>query len=254
MIHPTAIIDPGAKLANNVEVGPYAIIGPNVTIGAHTVIGSHCVIKGPTEIGEHNHFYQFSSIGEASQDKKFKGGDAYLRIGDDNVIREFVTLNRGGDNGETVIGNGNLLMAYVHVAHDCIIGNETVFANNATLAGHVVVEDYATISGFSAVRQFTTIGAYSFVAAKTLVVKDVLPYVLVSDIPAEPCGLNMVGLKRRGFSNESITNLKRAYKIIYRQGLTVPNAINALTEMLDSVPEVQLLIDGLESAERGVTR
>lgn len=254
MIHQTAIIDPTAKLADGVEVGPYSVITADVTIGAGTKIGPHVVIKGPTVIGENNTIHQFASVGGDSQDKKFQGDVAYLHIGDGNTIREFVTINRGGDGSETRIGNDNLLMAYVHIAHDCIIGNETIFANNASLAGHVTVKDFATISGFSAIRQFTTIGEYSFVAGKTLVVKDVLPYVLVSDCPAEPYGLNTVGLKRHGFTDESIATLKRAYKIIYRQGLTVPNAISALQEMVAVAPEVQSMIDGLEAAERGVTR
>lgn len=254
MIHETAIIDPGVILATDVTVGPYSVIGPDVTIDAGTVIGSHVVIKGPTFIGKHNRIYQFASVGEDSQDKKFTGKSAYLHIGDKNVIREFVTINRGGDDSETRIGHDNLLMAYVHIAHDCLIGNHTVFANNASLAGHVIVQDYAIISGFSVVRQFTTIGKYSFVAGKTFVVKDVLPYCLVSDIPAEPYGLNTVGLKRHGFSSESIANLKRAYKIIYRQGLTAAEAITKLQDMLIVAPEVQLLMDGLQAAERGVTR
>ena len=254
MIHETAIVDPDAQLAQDVEVGPYTIIGADVSIDSGTKIGPHVVIKGPTKIGKNNHFYQFSSIGEASQDKKFRGSAAYLNVGDNNIIREFVTLNRGGGGSETRIGNHNLLMAYVHVAHDCQVGNNTVFANNASLAGHVTVQDYAIISGFSAVRQFTNIGKYSFVAAKTMVIKDVLPYVLVSDTPAEPYGLNVVGLRRHGFSEETIVSLKRAYKIIYRQKLTVPDAISKLQEMVATSPEVQLLIDGLVAAERGVTR
>ncbi len=254
MIHPTAIIDPKAELASDVQVGAYTIIGPHVKIDSGTIIGPHVVIQGPTLIGKNNHFYQFSSIGENSQDKKFRGGTAHLYIGDHNIIREFVTLNRGDDNSETRIGSHNLLMAYVHIAHDCCVGNHTIFANNASLGGHVIVKDYVILSGFAAVRQFTTIGAYSFVAGKTLVVKDVLPYVLVSDIPAKPYSLNMVGLKRHGFSEATLVQLKRAYKVIYRQNLTVPNAIAVLSEMVKTTPEIQLFIDGLIEAERGVTR
>ena len=256
MIHSTAIIDPTANVAADVEIGPYSVIGPNVEIDSGCKISPHVVINGPTKIGKNNRIFQFASIGEEPQDKKFQGETTYLHIGDNNIFREFVTVHRGTENGggETRIGNDNLFMAYVHIAHDCIVHDETVFANNASLAGHVIIKNYAIISGFSAVRQYTVVGEHSFVAGETLVVKDVLPYTLVSGLPAEPCGLNSVGLKRRGFSEDVIASIKRAYKVIYRQGLTVANALEELHKMVVDVPELQIMIDSLRSAERGITR
>lgn len=256
MIHPTAIIDKSAEIAQNVTIGPYSVIGPRVMIDEGTELGPHVVITGPTKIGKNNQFYQFASIGADPQDKKFAGEETFLEIGNNNIFRECCTINRGtiGGGSITRIGHHNLFMAYVHIAHDCIIGNSTIFANNASLSGHVVVEDYATLSGFSAVRQFTYIGAYSFTAGGTMVVKDVLPYVLVSGDPAEPFGLNAIGLQRRGFSAETITFLKRAYKIIFRQGLNMQEAVAKLTEMLSEAPEIQLFIDGMLRAERGIVR
>ena len=256
VIHKTAVIHPKAIIADNVEIGPYSMIGSGVELDEGCKIGPHVVIEGPSFIGKNNHFFQFSSIGAEPQDKKFKGEDSKLVIGDNNAIREFVTINRGTDNGggETRIGDSNLLMAYVHIAHDCIIGNNTVFANTVGLSGHVCVKDYVTIGGFAGVRQFTTIGAHSFVAAQTLVVKDVLPYVLVSGQPAEPNGLNSIGLRRREFTDETIMALKRAYKIIYRQGLIISQALDKLEAMVAEVPEIQLMIDALKASTRGVTR
>lgn len=257
MIDPRADIHPTARIAENVTIGPWTVIGPEVEIGAHTWISSHVVIKGPARIGAHNKLYQFSSIGEDPQDKKYKGESTSLEMGDYNVIREFCTINRGTLQGGNVtrIGNHNLLMAYVHIAHDCIIGNETIFANNASLAGHVIVEDFAILSGLSGVHQFCTIGAYSFVAKATIVAKDVLPFLLVSGHEdAKPYGLNVEGLKRRGFSAEAINELRRAYKIIFRQGFTVPDAISELRTMVSQCPEIQLMIDGLEKSERGIMR
>lgn len=256
MIHPTAIIDPKADIASDVTIGPYSIIGPDVSIGSGTWVGPHVVINGPTKIGKNNQFFQFASIGEMPQDKKFQGEETYLEIGDNNIFRESCTINRGTAQGgsHTKIGNGNLFMAYVHIAHDCIVGNEIIFANNASLSGHVIVDDYAILSGFCAVRQFTYIGAYSFVAGGTMIVKDVLPYIIVSGDPAEPFGLNSVGLQRRGFSAETVSGLKQAYKIIYRQGLNVKDAVIALQEHVKSCPETNLFIQGIERAERGIVR
>ncbi len=254
MIDKNAIIDPTAKIAEDAHIGPWTMIGANVEIGSGTWVGPHVVINGPTRIGVNNKIYQFSSIGEQSQDKKFHGDEAYLEIGDNNVIREFCTLNRGNDGGKTSIGNNNLLMAYVHVAHDCHVGNDTIFANNAALAGHVTVEDYAILSGLSAVRQFVTIGQHSFIAGGTLVIKDVLPYVLISGNPAEPFGLNSVGLKRREFSQEVTSALKQAYKIIYRQNLTTEEAIEKLKPMANDFVEIQHMIDGLTNSELGIIR
>lgn len=256
MIHPTAIIDPKANIAANVSIGPYSIIGANVSIDEGTLVGPHVVINGPTKIGKNNQFFQFASIGEVPQDKKFQGEQTYLEIGDNNIFRECCTVNRGTEQGGAVtrIGNNNLLMAYVHIAHDCIVADDIVFANNASLSGHVFVDSYSVLSGFCAVRQFTNIGAYSFVAGGTMVVKDVLPFVLVSGDPAEPYGLNSVGLQRRGFSSESITDLKRAYKIIYRQGLSTQDALEQLQPMVAKTPEVQFMIDAIARAERGIVR
>lgn len=256
MIHPTAIIDDGAKLGADVCVGAYSIIGPHVEIGEGTNIGSHVVINGPTMIGKNNRIYQFASIGEVPQDLKYKGEHTTLEMGDNNIIREFVTLNRGTvqGGGATKIGNRNLFMAYVHIAHDCIVGNQVIFANNASLAGHVIVDDFATISAFSMVRQFTRIGQYSFVAGASGVGKDVLPFTLVSGVPARARGLNLVGLKRRGFSAEQLLQLRRAYKAIYRQGLTTEEAIAFLETMVPNFSDIQLLIDGIRGAERGIAR
>lgn len=256
MIHEAAIIHPSAKVAKDAEIGPWTIIGPNVEIGSGTWVGSHVVINGPTKIGENNKIFQFSSIGEEPQDKKFQGEDTFLEIGDNNVIREYCTLNRGTVQGEgvTKVGNNNLLMAYVHIAHDCIVHNNTVFSNNASLSGHAIVKDYAILSGFSAVNQFTIIGEYSFVCGNTMVVKDILPYLLVSGDPAEPHGINTVGLKRQGFSNNVIQALRQAYKIIYRQGLTVKESVAQLQLMVEGCPEIQLFIDGLTQSVRGIAR
>lgn len=256
MISPQAIIDPLARVADNVEIGPWTYIGPEVEIGEGTIIGSHIVIKGPTKIGRENRFFQFSSIGEDAQDKKYKDEKTFLEIGDRNMFREFVTINRGvmQAGGITKIGNDNLFMAYVHIAHDCVIGNNTVFANHSTLAGHVTVGDFAILSGVAGVNQFCQIGPHSFIGAGTKVTKDVLPYVLVDGREAEACGLNIVGLKRRGYSAETINHLRRAYKIIYRSDLTVAQAVEQLNAMLAECPEVKLMIDALQNSTRGIVR
>lgn len=254
MIDKTAIVDSSAKIANNVHIGPYSVIGPDVEIGEGTWIGPHVVIQGPTKIGRDNKIYQFSSIGEAPQDLKFHGEETYLEIGDRNTIREFCTFNRGTvqDNAMTKIGNDNLFMAYVHLAHDCVVGNHTIFANNASLAGHVTVEDHAILSGFSGVFQFCRIGAYSFAAANSVIIKDVPPFVKVAGHYAKPYGLNTVGMQRHGFSAETQKQLRRAYKIIYRNGLTVVNAILELQKM--DCPEVARLIQFIETSKHGIIR
>lgn len=256
MIHPSAVIDSSARIADAVEIGPYAVIGSEVEIGAGTWIGPHVVIKGPTRIGRDNKIFQFASIGEDPQDKKYKGEKTILEIGDRNIFRESCTVNRGVGQagGFTRIGSDNLLMACVHVAHDCIINNNTIFANHASLAGHVIVEDYAIISGFAGVHQFCTIGAHSFIGGGTMVTKDVLPYVLVDGHVAKACGLNSEGLKRRGFGGETINNLKRAYKIIYRNGLTVAQALEQLTELAQECPEIKEMMRILQASTRGVVR
>lgn len=256
MIDNRADIAASARIADGVTIGPWTIIGPDVEIGEGTWVGPHTLIKGPTKIGRNNKIYQFSSIGEDSQDKKYNGERTYLEIGDNNVIREFCTINRGNlqHGGITKIGNDNHLMAYVHVAHDCIIGNHTVFANNASLAGHVTVNDHVILSGFSGVHQFCVLGEHSFVAKATMVSKDVLPFVLVSGHEAEACGLNLVGLKRRGFSPETVSILKRAYKIIYRSNLTVLESLEQLQELAHQSPEVKQMMDALQQSTRSIVR
>lgn len=256
MIHPSAFIHPDAKIADNVEIGPWTVIGADVEIGANTWIGPHVVIHGPAKIGANNLIYQFASVAENPQDRRYTNEKTWLIMGDNNVIREFCTLNRGsaGGGGITEIGNNNLFMAYSHVAHDCKIGNNTTFTNNASLAGHVVVGDYATIGAFSAVHQFCHIGAHSFIARATMVAKDVLPYVLVSGYEATTFGINSRGLARRGFTAETMRQLKQAYKIIFRQGNTVEQALDELYKIANICPEIELLITGLKNSERGIIR
>ena len=255
-IHPQAIVDPSAILAEDVIVGPWSYIGPNVEIGSGTEIMSHVVVKGPTVIGKNNRIFQFSSVGEECQDKKYAGEPTRLEIGDNNIIREGVTIHRGTvqDRGETVIGSDNLLMAYVHVGHDSVLGNHCILVNNASLAGHVIVDDYAILSGYTLVHQFCKIGAHSFCGYGTGLSKDVPAYVTVMGSPAQAKGINVEGLKRRGFSSEAITAVRRAYKVIYRQGHTVTEALAQLAVMLQDYPEIQLLIDSLQSSERGIVR
>lgn len=254
MIHSTAIIDPSAKIGKDVSIGPYSIIGPRVEIGDNTWIGPHVVINGPTKIGRENRIYQFSSIGEVTQDLKYKGEETFLEIGDHNIIREFCTINRGSvqDKSITKLGNHNLLMAYVHIAHDCVVGNHVVFSNNASLAGHVHIEDHVVLGGFSGVFQFCRVGAHSFISTNSVVIKDVPPFVKVSGYYAKPFGLNTVGLQRRGFTTQTITEIKRAYKVIYRNGLTVANALTELKQNL--VPEVQMLANFIENSNSGIVR
>lgn len=254
MIDKTAIIDPSARIAENVHIGPYSVIGPDVEIGEGTWIGPHVVINGPTKIGRDNKIYQFASVGEVTQDLKFAGERTYLEIGDRNIIREFCTFNRGSvqDNSLTKIGNDNLFMAYVHIAHDCEVGNHVVFANNASLAGHVKVEDYAILSGFSGVFQFCRVGMHSFLSTNSVVIKDVPPFVKVSGYYAKPYGLNTVGLQRRGFTEGVLAELRQAYKIIYRNGLTVAKALEELSKMESS--EVQQLMQFIETSNSGIVR
>lgn len=255
MIDKTAIINSSANIANNVHIGPYSIIGPDVEIGEGSWIGPHVVIEGPTCIGRNNKIFQFSSIGAIPQDMKYKGEKTYLEIGDDNTIREFCTINRGTaqDNSITRIGNHNLFMAYVHIAHDCQVGNHTIFANNASLAGHVKVEDHAILSAFSGVFQFCRIGSCSFATTNSVIIKDVPPFVKVSGYYAKPFGLNTVGLQRRGFAEETITQLRRAYKIIYRNSLTLTQALLELQKIQDH-PEIQQLTKFIEASHTGIVR
>jgi len=257
LIDPSAKIDPGAQLAAHVEVGPWTSIGPGVEIGAGTRIGSHCVIKGPTRIGRDNRVFAFCSLGEDPQDKKFSGaGESRLEIGDRNTIREYCSINRGTPQGGglTRMGDDNWLMAYCHIAHDCKVGNHTVFANNATLAGHVEIHDYVILGGFTGVHQFCRMGESSFSAIAAAVVRDVPPYVIVNGNSAIPRSINREGLKRRGFSPESIAALKRAYRTLYRQGNSLEDALKLLEAERDAFPEVARLLDFVRSSVRGIVR
>ena len=255
-IHPTAIIDSKAELDSSVEVGAYTMIGAGVKVDANTRIGSHVVLKGPTIIGKNNQIFQFSSLGEQPQDKKYNNEPTTLEIGDNNTIREFCTFNRGTvqDKGVTKIGNDNWIMAYVHIAHDCQIGNHTIFANNASLAGHVDVHDYAILGGFTLIHQFCKIGAHVITAVNTVVFKDIPPYVTAAGYDAKPHGINAEGLKRRGFSADTIMQIKRAYKALYRNNLTLEEAKIELAEMQKNCNEIALLTDFLNVSTRGIVR
>jgi UDP-N-acetylglucosamine acyltransferase len=256
LIHSTAIIHPGAQLGNDVIIGPYAIIGEHVVIGDGSSVGAHTVISGHTTIGRDNRIFQFNSLGEIPQDKKYAGEPTRLEIGDHNVVREFCTFNLGTaqDGGVTRIGDDNWIMAYVHLAHDCQVGNHTIFANNASLAGHVTVGDYAILGGFTGVHQFCKIGAHVMTGISSVVFKDIPPYVMAAGQPAAPHGINREGLKRRGFSPAALMALKRAYKTLYRDGLTLNEAREKLTEQAQSVPEIQPLLDFIATSERGIIR
>jgi len=256
LIHSSAIIDPSARLADDVEVGPWTIIGPDVEVGPGTKIHSHVVIKGPTKIGSNNQIYQFASIGEDCQDKKYNGEPTELLIGDSNVFREGCTVHRGTiqDNSITIIGSHNLFMANVHVAHDCIVGDNNILANNCALAGHVQLGDFIILGGFTAVHQFCLIGSHSMCGAGSVVLKDIPAFVMSNGNSAQPHGINAEGLRRRGFSAAAIQNIKRAYKIIYRQGLKLDEAISQLEPLVNETPELQLLSDSLKASSRGIIR
>jgi len=256
MIHPTTIIDSKADIDSNVQVGPYSIIGANVTIGSGTVIGPHVVIQPHVEIGPDCHIFQYASIGAVPQALKFQGEETYVKIGRGTVIREFVTVNRGtGFGGEiTEVGEENFLMAYVHIAHDCKTGRNVILANNATLAGHIVIEDFVTVGGLVAIHQFVRIGNYAYIGGKSAVVKDIPPYIIAAGDRAKLHGLNSVGLKRHGFSQETLSSLKKAYRIIFRIGLTLNEAIERVKAEVEQVPEVNDLIHFIKSSERGITR
>ncbi len=256
MIHGQAIVDPAARLADDVTVGPWTLIGPDVEIGPGCVIEPHVVIRGPTRIGAGNHIYQFSSIGEGTPDQKYRGERTRLIIGDNNIIRENVTIHRGTvqDRSETTIGDHNLFMAYVHIGHDCVIGDHTVLVNNSALAGHVRVGDWAILSGYTLVHQFCQIGAHAFSGMGSAIGKDVPAYVTVSGAPAQAKSINLEGLRRRGFSAEAIRQLRRSFKILYRQGLTLDLALQRLESMSPRALEVQVLIDSIRASERGIVR
>ena len=256
MIHPSAVIEAGATLGNNVRVGPFSYIGNGVTLGDNCIVESHVVIKGPSLIGQGNHFFQFASIGEACQDKKYNNEPTELHIGDYNVFREGCTVHRGTvqDQGVTVIGSHNLFMNYTHVAHDCVIGSNVIFANGASTAGHVHVGDWVIIGGMSGVHQFCHIGAHSFIGGGSIVVKDVPPYVMAHGSHAQPHGINAEGLKRRGFTAEAVLEIRRAYKVLYRQNLTVTEAITELSPKAAQWPEIKLFTDFVQNSPRGIIR
>lgn len=256
MIDERALIHPSAKIAPDAQIGPWTSIGADVEIGANTWVGSHVVIEGPTKIGANNKIYSFASIGGAPQDKRYQGEVTWLEIGDNNVIREYCSLNRGTvqGNNATRIGNSNLLMANVHVAHDCTIGDHVVIANNSAMAGHVTIKDRAILSGFTAVHQFCTIGEYSFISGGSLVVKDVPPFLLIvpDNRRSTAAGINSEGMKRNGFSAEDIQQVQRAFKLIYRKGLPFKEALAQLEIMSKDTPALQLMLDFLQQPGRGI--
>jgi len=256
MIHRTAIVEPGARLAANVSVGAYSLIGPQVEIGEGSWIGPHVVVEGRTRIGRNNRIWQFSSIGAAPQDKKYAGQDTGLEIGDGNTIREGVTINRGTseDAGMTRVGDDNWIMAYVHFGHDCQVGSHAIFANYTGLAGHVRVEDWVVLGGSTLVHQFVRVGAHSFTGISTVLDRDLPPYVGAAGNRAQPYGINTVGLRRRGFSQATLDALKRAYKTIYRSGLVQEETLRELEAQAKECPEVQPLIDFLATSKRGIVR
>ncbi|WAT13911.1 acyl-ACP--UDP-N-acetylglucosamine O-acyltransferase [Xanthomonas fragariae] len=257
LIHPTAVIDPSARLANDVRVGAFSLIGADVEIGAGTEVGSHCSLHGPTRIGRNNRFIGHAAVGGEPQDKKYAGERTELVIGDGNVIREFVTINRGtgGGGGVTLVGNDNWMLAYTHVAHDCNVGNHCVFSNNTTLAGHVAVGDYVIISGFAGAHQFCRIGAHAFLGMGALINGDVPPFTMVgSESLGRPRGINSEGLKRRGFDAERITAIKRAYRTLYVAGLPLADAKLQLAEQAKSSEDVRSLLEFIEAAERPLLR
>lgn len=256
MRHPTALIHPNAKLADSVEVGAYSIIGEHVEIGENTHVGPHVVISGHTSIGQHNRIFQFCSLGEIPQDKKYAGEQTRLEIGDNNTIREFCTFNLGTSQGVgiTRVGNNNWIMAYVHLAHDCQIGNHTVFANNAQLAGHVDVADYAILGGFTVVHQFCQIGAHAITGMGTILLQDIPPYITAAGNPATPYGTNSEGLKRHGFSRDAVMAIKRAYKTLYKSELTLAQAKVAIAEQAVTYPELNTLVDFIGRSQRGIIR
>ncbi len=256
MIDPRAVIDPSARLDAGVTIGAFAVIGPQVEIGAGTRVGPHAVVQGPARIGRDNRIFQFASIGGIPQDKKYGGEPTWIEIGDRNTFFEFVTVNRGTaqDRGRTVIGSDNWIMAYVHIAHDCVLGNNVIMANNATLAGHVTIEDWAILGGFTKVHQFCRIGAHGFTGMNVDLSRDVPPYVMVSGTPAEPRGINSEGMQRRNFTAEQIRNVKHAYRILYRSDLRLEEALEKLRVLAANQPEVSCLVKFLEVSQRSIMR
>jgi len=256
VIHPTAVVSPEAEIGDDVKVGPYCRIGPRVRIGNGCRFDSHIVVEGPTEIGEDNHFYPFGTIGLQPQDLKFKGEETFLTIGNHNVFREYVNIHRGtkGGGGRTSIGDHNYLMAYVHVGHDSTLGNHTILANAATLAGHVIIEDHATVGAFSGVHQFCRVGTHGYVGGYSVVTKDVLPYSkTVSERDTHAYGPNILGLERKGFSPDQIRNIKAAFRLLLQSKLNTTQAVEAIKAKLKS-PEVQVILDFIETTDRGVIK
>ena len=255
-IHATALVDPGAELAADVEVGAFSIVGPDVRAGPGTVIGPHVVLAGRTTLGARNRIFQFASVGEIPQDRKYGGEPTTTVIGDDNVIREYVSIHAGTaqDRGATTIGSGNLLLAYVHIAHDCVVGDNTTFSNNSQLAGHVVVGDWAVLGGFTAVHQFVRIGAHAFVGGGSVLLQDLPPFVMVRGYPAAPHGTNNEGLRRRGFSDDDVAAVRRAYKTLYREGLSLEDAKAALATTAAASPVLKPLVEFLAVPGRGIVR
>jgi UDP-N-acetylglucosamine acyltransferase len=256
MIHPTAIVDSKADIEENVNIGAYSMVGANVRIGSGTFIGPHVVIQPFVDIGPECQIFQYASIGAVPQALKFEGEETHVRIGRGTVVREFVTINRGTGfgGGITEVGEKNFLMAYVHVAHDCTTGQNVILANNATLAGHIVIEDFVTVGGLVAIHQFVRIGKYAYIGGKSAVVKDIPPYVIAAGDRAKLHGLNSVGLKRQSFTQETVSKLKKAYRIIFRFGLTLNEAIERVRAEVDQIPEVLELIRFIKSSQRGITR
>lgn len=257
LIHPTAIIDPSAEIASDVQIGPYCIVGPNVTIDAGTKLRSHVVIGGFTKIGKNNDIFQFSSVGEICQDLKYQGEETWLEIGDNNFIREHCTLHRGTvqDNAITKIGSHNLFMVNTHIAHDCVIGDHNIFANNVGVAGHVHIGNYVIVGGNSGIHQFCKVDSYSMIGGASLILKDVPAYVMVSGNPAHAFGMNVEGMRRKGWSKNTIQGLREAFKLLYKANLTTAEAVERIrNEILPEVAEVQLFIDSITSSERGIVR
>jgi len=257
MIHDTAIISDLAIIGSDVSVGAYSVIGGEVEIRDGTIVDNHVVINGSTIIGRNNHIYSYSAIGGDPQDKKYNNESTSLIIGDNNTIREYCTINRGTiqDKGKTIIGDNNWIMAYVHIAHDCVVGNNTVFANNATLAGHVLVGDWVIFAGFTGAHQFSRIGAHSFIGMNTLTTKDIPAYVMAEGQPIKPRGVNVEGLKRRNFSSDQIRNIKEAYKILYRKDLKLNESISKIAKLTKSNPELEALLDSImNTSDRGIIR
>lgn len=256
MINEHAIIHPSAKIAAGVSIGAGTIIGSDVEIGEGSWIGPHVVIEGPTVIGKNNKIFQFASVGDVPQDITYQGESTRLEIGDNNIIREYCMISRGTAKGGglTRLGNNNFFMAYTHVGHDCMVGNHVIMVSYSALSGHVILNDYTNIGAYSAVHQFCSVGAYAFISRATYVSKDVLPYVMVAGHTTAVCGINTVGLRRRGFSSEAIDALRRAYKIVFRKGLTVQQAVDELEVLGGDYPEVMLMIDSLKQSTRGIVR